>query len=158
MSQVRAQRLLAVVGAVPATRAASGRYQRSIPFAPGSRWWATTLETTRVDKFGVQFLGPGIETARAHEREFVRRGFVKQSTQPTQVTFCRKIPRLPDDGIDEAAIRAAKSEIQAILARAPDGAPKRTGADLIAFLRESPLAEVELPDVPRDGEWRRIDI
>lgn len=168
MSQERAQRVLGVVGAKPATKAASGRYQRSLPFRPGIRYWATTLERSHADKFGVQFLGEGIAIAQRLERAFIRRGFVKQSTQPSQITYCRKIKWLPDDGIDVEAVRAALAEVDAVLNEA-DPAPSRkrnavaeeagtptgrSGLSFLEFMRASPLYGVELDLPKREGGWR----
>lgn len=165
MSQVRAQQILKVIGAEPATKAASGRYQRSLPFRAGIRYWTTSLERSRADKFGVQFLGEGVATAHRLERAFVRRGFVKQSTQPSQITFCRKIEWLADGEIDEEAVRVARAEVDAILAGG-DGAPAapaapaplpqghRPSANFRAFMLASPLASADLPEAVRDPRWR----
>lgn len=161
MSQHRAQQLLKIAGVEPATRAASGRYQRSLPFKQGIRYWATTLERSRADKFGVQFLGEGISTALRLERAFVRRGFVKQSTQPTQITYCRKIEWLADDAIDADAVRITQAEVDAVLAGdemplGAEGAPGGSGgpSSFRAFMLASPLADADLPDAVRDPRWR----
>lgn len=166
--QDRAQQILASVGAKPATKAAGGRYQRSLPFRPGIRYWSTTLERSRADKFGVQFLGEGIATAHRLERAFVRRGFVKQSTQPTQITWCRTIEWLPDGGIDAEAVRAARAEVDAVLdehelptapAQPPgiaESAPSKV-VSFLEFMRNSPLYGVELDLPVRGGDPPRED-
>lgn len=147
-----------VAGARPATGAASGRYQRSLPFRAGVRYWATTLEKSRTDKFGVQFLGEGIALAHKVESDLLRHRFIKQSTQPTQITYCRAFSRLPGDAIDEAAIREIKAEIDAVLDLAVGGGTEAaragSGQGFRAFMLKSPLADADIVLTERDPRWR----
>ena len=57
----RPERLMSAIGLRPATKAASGRYLRSLPVRPGVRYWATSQERFREDYLGVQFFGVATE-------------------------------------------------------------------------------------------------
>lgn len=57
VAQERAVAVLRALQLTPGTRAASGRYQRSLPIRPGVRYWSTSKPRMRQDLLGVQFNG-----------------------------------------------------------------------------------------------------
>lgn len=112
-SNQRSRQVFDAVDLTPATKAASGRYIRSEPFRPGVRYWAS--HANGLDLFGVQFFGSGLASATTLQRALVAAGFLERTRQPTQLTFCRQVRGLSDDGIDAASLKAAKSDLDAVL-------------------------------------------
>jgi hypothetical protein len=163
--QNRAVEILTALGLSPASSAASGRYQRSEEFQLGTRYWTTVLERKGLDKFGVQFRGRGAQAAARLDAAFAQRNFVKQSTDPAQVTYCKELPWLPNGAIDLAAVRAVRKEVEAILAgdngpstAASSSGPPATGAAFLEFMRNSPLHGVEFDLPSREGKWRDVEL
>ncbi len=162
--QNRAIEILTAIGLKPGSSAASGRYQRSEEFQPGTRYWATALERKGLDKFGVQFRGRGAQAAVRLNDAFAQRKFVRQSTDPAQITYCKEIPWLPNGAIDLAGVRAIRKEVEAILSGddGTSGAPPSPspalagGMSFLEFMRSSPLYGVEL-ELPARGGGPRED-
>jgi hypothetical protein len=149
----RAGAILEAARATAATKARSGRYKRSESVAAGVRFWATTSKRFKEDRFGLQLFGAGLRLRESVGRSLEARGFEVRNDQTGQITFCRAVPFKADGSVDEAAILSTRGEIEALLeGRDPGGAPqkRRTGADFIRFIQDSPLMGVEL-ELPRRG-------
>lgn len=156
-AEPRALSVLATVGLQPATRAASGRYLRSVPVRPGVRYWATSQPRLGKDLLGVQFYGDdGRVEADRLRRRLEKAGFEARSPQTGQETFAKPAAFSSDNGIDVAALRSVKRELDAILVEGllvPTGA-KRSFRD---FMLASPLSETEVELPSRDANWREAD-
>ena len=109
----RTHKILSDIGEKAATKAASGRYLRSLEFRPGIRYWATSAR--QKDLFGVQFFGEGLDDAERYRRALANRGFASRTPQPSQLTYCREIDFLADGRPDMDAIRAAKADLDGIV-------------------------------------------
>ncbi len=155
--EARALSVLATVDLQPATRAASGRYLRSIPVRPGVRFWATSQPRLGKDLLGVQFYGDdGRAEAERLRRRLEQAGFQARTPQTGQETFAKPAPFSADNGIDRAALRSVKRELDAILASGQSRDAGRTRS-FREFMLASPLADVELDLPSRDGSWRETD-
>lgn len=153
-----AQRTLAVLKALdlqPASRAASGRYLRSLPVRPGVRYWATSQPRFREDFLGIQFYGEGLAEARRLQDRLLRAGFRRRTPQTGQETFARPVPFSTDETLDAAALRRVRRELDAILADGtrPNGVaePPRS---FRGFMLASPLADMEIALPSRPADWR----
>ena len=155
----RPERLMSALGVRPATRAAGGRYLRSLPVRPGVRYWATSQERFREDYLGVQFYGEGQEEGRRLAAALERAGFRARKPQSNQDTYAKPIPFDPSGGIDLHGVKALRRELDAIL----EAGEQATGADTSAtsfrdFMLASPLAAIDLPLPSRHGDWRESGV
>ena len=152
--EARARSVLAVLDLQAATRAASGRYLRSVPVRPGVRYWATSQPRSRKDLLGVQFYGEGMTEARRLRVRLEQAGFEPRSPQTRQATFAKPVPFSADDAVDGPALRRLRRELDAILAEGAGGAdPTRSFRD---FMLTSPLADHEIALPTRTGDWRKM--
>lgn len=153
----RPERLMSAIGLRPATKAASGRYLRSLPVRPGVRYWATSQERFREDYLGVQFYGEGQEEGRRLAAHLERAGFRARKPQSNQDTFAKAIPFGQTGEIDARRLLALRRELDAILrtGEAADGAveaePTKSFRD---FMLASPLADTDVDLPSRDAGWR----
>lgn len=153
----RPERLMTAIGLKAATKAASGRYLRSLPVRPGVRYWATSQERFREDYLGVQFYGEGQEEGRRLAARLERAGFKARKPQSNQDTFAKAIPFDQTGEIDDRRLLALRRELDAILrsGEATDGAvearPTRSFRD---FMLASPLSDADLDLPSRDTDWR----
>jgi len=155
--QSRVERLLGVIGARPATQAASGRYLRSLPVRPGVRYWATSQERFREDYLGVQFYGEGQEVGRRLAADLERAGFKPRKPQSNQDTFAKGVPFDRTGEIDARRLLALRKELDAILQRgeASGGDPAASAPQSFRdFMLASPLADTDLGLPPRGKVWR----
>lgn len=152
----RPERLMSAIGLRPATKAASGRYLRSLPVRPGVRYWATSQERFREDYLGVQFYGEGQEEGRRLAAHLERAGFKARKPQSNQDTFAKAIPFDQAGEIDARRLLALRRELDAILTtgEAADGATKPRPKSFRDFMLASPLADTDLDLPSRDADWR----
>jgi hypothetical protein len=157
----RASSVLGVLGVSPATKAASGRYLRSAPIAPGVRYWATSQPRLKQDFLGVQFYGEGLAEADRRRAALERAGFCKRTPQTGQATFAKPAPFARDGEVDARAIRAIRRSLDAILNEGPkasnltrDGRP----GGFRRFMLASPLRDADLDLPHRDKAWRDGDL
>ena len=151
----RAEALLKVLGLSSATHAASGRYVRSLPIAPGVRYWATSQPRLRQDFLGVQFYGQGVADVPRRAERLKRAGFQQRTPQTGQITFAKPVSFGPADSVDADAIRATRSELDAILSDPTKGGSEATVATSFRqFMLASPLADAELTLPSRPPNWR----
>ncbi|MBA3811158.1 MAG: hypothetical protein H0X27_05845 [Caulobacteraceae bacterium] len=153
----RAGVVLGALGVLPASRAASGRYLRSLPIAPGVRYWATSQPRLEQDFLGVQFYGEGTVEAPRCAEGLMRAGFKRRMPQTGQITFAKPVSFAPRGGVDTAAIRAVRRELDAILRRhvASGERPEvEKPVSFRQFMLASPLADFELRLPPRAAAWR----
>ena len=151
----RAETVLRSLSLTPDTRAASGRYRRSKSIRPGVRYWATARLRQQEDVFGVQFHGVGLAEATRLRTAFESAGFHIRNPETSKVTFARAVPFNANDGIDLNRLNDVRHAADAILAAAVSA---DAGGDFLAFMRASPLCDVELDLPARTIETeRRID-
>ncbi len=156
-AEERALDVLAAAGSTPATRSASGRYQRSLPIAPGVRYWATSQPRLRQDFLGVQFYGEGAVDVAPFAERLRRNGFGARTPQTGQLTFAKSAAFAPAGGIDVEAIRRIRRDIDTILRdRIADEDARVTERPISfrQFMLASPLAQVELVLPNRGADWR----
>lgn len=153
----RAKRILAAVDMQPATRAASGRYLRSVPIRPGVRFWATSQPRLKQDYLGIQFHGTGRDAARRLAARLESAGFLARNPQTGQDTFAKSVPFGSTGEVDSRRLQGLRRELDAILrdAEAVDEATEARPKSFREFMLASPLAEVGLDLPPRDSEWRQ---
>jgi hypothetical protein len=157
----RAGAVLQEIGFTPATRAASGRYQRSLPITPGVRYWATSQPRLRQDFLGIQFFGEGaLEGVRFGDR-LIKAGFQPRTPQTGQLTFAKAAPYAPSGDIDGNAIRSIRDALDSILK--DHGVHQQRGkagknASFRNFMLASPLAGIELSLPERPSVWRSADL
>ena len=157
--QSRTERLMKILGVEPATRAAKGRYLRSLPFRPGMRYWATSQERFREDYLGVQFYGQAQEEGRRLAAALERAGFKARKPQSNQDTFAKPVPFDPGGDIDVHGVTSLRRELDAILETGKHAAPAEAPTTSFrAFMLASPLAEVDLDLPSRDREWRESGV
>lgn len=152
----RAKRILAAVDMQPATRAASGRYLRSVPIRPGVRFWATSQPRLKQDFLGVQFHGAGRDAARTLASRLESAGFLARSPQTGQDTFAKPVPFGATGEIDFRQLQALRRELDAILrtAETGGGATEAYPKSFRDFMLASPLANADLDLPSRDPDWR----
>lgn len=153
----RPERLMTAIGLKPATKAASGRYLRSLPVRPGVRYWATSQERFREDYLGVQFYGEGQEEGRRLAARLERAGFKARKPQSNQDTFAKAIPFDQTGEIDDRRLLALRRELDAILRsdEAADGSvDARPMASFRNFMLASPLADADIDPPSRNTDWR----
>jgi len=156
-AEQRAEAILKTLGLSPATRGASGRYQRSLPIRPGVRYWSSSQPRSRRDLFGVQFYGEGLEEGQRYADALATRGFVRRRPQTGQLTFAKPIAFRIDDGLDAAALSQARREVETALAPAPEAAPRdRSGRAFREFMLRSPWADLDVEPPERKGGARDI--
>ena len=149
------------LGLVPATHAASGRYQRSVPIIPGVRYWATSQPRLRRDFLGVQFYGEGAAEAARYGERLTRAGFKPRTPQTGQITFAKPAAFGPEDAIDTNAIRSIRRDLDDILhgRSSRDERPETTApASFRDFMLASPLAGDDLHIPKRPANWREVDL
>lgn len=153
----RPGRLMSAIGLRPATKAASGRYLRSLPVRPGVRYWTTSQERFREDYLGVQFYGEGQQEGRRLAALLERAGFKARKPQSNQDTYAKAVPFDQTGEIDARRLLALRRELDAILksGEAADSAvevqPAKSFRD---FMLASPLADADLDLPSRDTDWR----
>lgn len=155
--QERAGAVLGVLGVSPASRAASGRYLRSLPITPGIRYWATSQPRLERDFLGVQFYGEGTVEAPRCAECLTRAGFKRRTPQTGQITFAKPVAFAPRGGVDAAAIRAVRRELDAILrgqVTCGGGPEAEKPVSFRQFMLASPLADSELSLPTRATAWR----
>ena len=155
--ETRAERLLGAIGVRPATRAASGRYLRSLPVRPGIRYWATSQKRFREDYLGVQFYGEGQEIGRRLAAHLERAGFKARKPQSNQDTYAKAVPFDQAGEIDSRRLLALRRELDMIL-QAGESADKTAEAKSVSFrdfMLASPLADTDLDLPERDANWRK---
>lgn len=156
-AEQRAGAVLAALGLCPATRSASGRYQRSLPISPGVRYWSSSQPRSRRDLFGVQFFGEGLGDAGRCAAVLQSRGFVQRSPQTGQMTFAKAIDFAPNGELNEQALLRARKEVDAALGELSDKPPPdRSGRTFREFMLNSPWADVEIELPERKGGERDI--
>lgn len=155
--ETRARALLATLNLCPATQAASGRYQRSVPVRPGVRYWATSQIRSRKDLVGIQFYGEGLAEARRLRGRLEQAGFRPRSPQTGQETFARPVPFSTADAIDDAALRSLRRELDAILAEADQPGVSEAGRTFRQFMLASPLSDQPIEPPARSAPWRETD-
>ena len=155
--EARARSVLSALDLQPATRAASGRYLRSVPVRPGVRYWATSQPRSRKDLLGIQFYGEGLEDARRLRARLEDAGFEARSPQTGQATFAKPVPFSPDNAVDAPALRLLRRELDAILAEGEHAGVAEPNRSFRNFMLASPLADQTLDLPTRDGAWRRSD-
>lgn len=155
-SEARAEQVLDAVGVQPATRAASGRYLRSLPVRPGVRYWATSQERFREDYLGVQFYGEGQEVGRRLATRLERAGFKARKPQSNQDTYAKAVPFGQGGAIDTRRLLALRRELDVILqaGESAEAIVEAKPASFRDFMLASPLADTDLDLPRRDGEWR----
>lgn len=155
-AEERAKHILTAVDLQPASRAASGRYLRSVPIRPGVRFWATSQPRLRQDYLGVQFHGAGRDAARRLASRLENAGFLARSPQTGQDTFAKPVPFGATGEVDARRLQALRRELDAILLTAEtaeeiiDAQPK----SFREFMLASPLADTDLDLPSRDPDWR----
>lgn len=159
MSEIesRPERLLAAIGLRAATKAASGRYLRSLPVRPGVRYWATSQERFREDYLGVQFYGEGQVEGRRLAAHLERAGFKARKPQSNQDTYAKAIPFDQGGEIDTRRLQALRRELDGILQNseaADGGGEARPTTSFRDFMLASPLADADLDLPSRDTDWR----
>lgn len=162
----RPGRILAAVELQAATRAASGRYLRSLPVRPGVRYWATSRQRFGEDHLGVQFYGDdGLDEARRLRGALERAGFKARAPQTGQETFAKPVGFAADGGVDEWALRSLRRELDAVLANTEPSLSTGTPnvGDVAAtsfrdFMLASPLAEIAVELPARDDHWRAVEV
>lgn len=151
----RPERLMSAIGLRPATKAAGGRYLRSLPVRPGVRYWTTSQQRFREDYLGVQFYGEGQEEGRRLAARLERAGFKARKPQSNQDTYAKAIPFDQTGEIDARRLVALRRELDAILesgeAADDPASPTRSFRD---FMLTSPLADIEVDLPSRDTDWR----
>lgn len=155
--QSRPERLLGVIGATPATRAASGRYLRSLPVRPGVRYWATSQARFGEDYLGVQFYGEGQAVGRRLAADLERAGFKLRKPQSNQDTYAKAIPFDRSGEIDTRRLLALRRELDAILREdetTGGGTEVQSPRSFRDFMLASPLAHADLDLPSRDKAWR----
>lgn len=152
----RPERVLEAIGASPATRAASGRYLRSLPVRPGVRYWATSHERFREDYLGVQFYGQGQEVGKRLAASLERAGFKARKPQSNQDTFAKAVPFDGSGEVDTRRLVALRRELDAILQSGETSVSQENDLpkSFRDFMLASPLSAVDLDLPPRDGRWR----
>ena len=151
--------MLKVLDLSPVSGSATGRYLRSLPIAPGVRYWATSQPRHRRDFFGVQFYGEGTAEARRCAERLQAAGFQARTPQTGQLTYAKSVAFAPRGGVDADSLRAARRELDAILRSLRDEhAPDRKPNSFRRLMLESPLAGVELSLPPRAPAWRSGDL
>ena len=156
-AEERAGAVLEVLGVSSATRAASGRYQRSPPIAPGVRYWATSQPRLRQDFLGVQFYGEGATEAPRCAERLKSAGFQTRTPQTGQPTFAKPVAYAPAGGIDADAIRLVRRELDVILRNrsvSENGRAAEKPTSFRRFMLASPLADTELNLPGRTAGWR----
>lgn len=156
--ETRALAVLQALKVQPATKAASGRYLRSLPIRPGIRYWATSQLRLQQDFVGVQFFGEGLEAARRCGQRLERAGFRQRSPQTGQSTFARPVAFAAGQAIDAAAVEAAKRELDEILRDDERGGAQPASPSFRAFMLSSPLSGVDLTLPERENTWRQGDL
>lgn len=154
LSETRACSVLTVLDLQPATRAASGRYLRSVPIRPGVRYWATSQPRSRKDLLGVQFYGEGLAEARRLHVRLEQAGFAARSPQTGQATFAKSAPFSADNGVDGPALRLLRRELDAILAAGEQAGLAEPARSFRDFMLASPLADQEIELPTRTDGWR----
>ena len=152
----RAERLLSVIGVQPASRAAGGRYLRSLPVRPGVRYWATSQPRFGEDYLGVQFYGEGRAFGRCLAADLERAGFKPRNPQSNQDTYAKAVRFDRAGGIDTPHLLVLRRELDAILRsgeRADKAAETRTHS-FREFMLASPLADIDLDLPSRTKTWR----
>lgn len=153
----RARALLTILDVSPASRAASGRYLRSVPIRPGVRYWTTSQLRLKQDFVGVQFFGEGTDEAARCGRLLEGAGFRRRTPQTGQSTFAKPLSFAHGQAIDADAVRQIKRELDSILFGGMELGPE-TGDPRLSFrnfMLASPLAEVDLALPSRDAAWRQ---
>lgn len=156
-TESRPERLMSTIGLRPATKAASGRYLRSLPVRPGVRYWATSQDRFKEDYLGVQFYGEGQQEGRRLAERLERAGFKARKPQSNQHTYAKGIPFDQSGEIDARRLLALRRELDAILTAgetadsATETRPSRSFRD---FMLASPLADADLDLPARDADWR----
>lgn len=153
----RAEAVLAAADQTADSRAAGGRYRRSLSIRLGVRYWATSRMRQREDLFGVQFHGEGLKEARRLEPAFRRAGFEARNPESSKITFAKPVPYAPDGSVDADRIEAVRRSADAILGH--DSSPDTAGMSFLDFMQASPWAgvEIELPKRTLDRE-RPVDL
>ena len=152
----RAEQLFSVIGVQPASRAASGRYLRSLPVRPGVRYWATSQPRFEEDYLGLQFYGEGRTIGRRLATALERAGFAPRNPQSNQDTYAKAVRFDRGGGIDAPHLLALRRELDGILKRGePDTAAETPFSSFRAFMLASPLAETDLELPARDADWRQ---
>lgn len=154
--EARARSVLTLLDLQAATRAASGRYLRSVPVRPGVRYWATSQPRSRKDLLGVQFYGEGLAEARRLRARLEQAGFEARSPQTGQATFAKATPFSADDAVDGPALRLLRRELDAILAQAEGAGVAEPARSFRDFMLASPLADQQIALPPRTGDWREV--
>lgn len=156
--EARARALLMVLGVSPASKAASGRYLRSLPILPGVRYWTTSQVRLEQDFVGVQFFGEGADDASRCGRRLENAGFRQRTPQTGQTTFAKPFRFAHGQAIDTEAVRAIKQELDGILfgekigtGRGDDGRHQ----SFRDFMLASPLSDIDLDLPSRDKGWRQ---
>lgn len=154
----RALAVLAALSLHPASKAASGRYLRSLPVRPGVRYWAASRPRSAEDYFGVQFYGEGSGEAASHTEPLLAAGFRPRNPQTGQITFAKPVAFSPGGDIDSRALQRVRRELDAILDQSePDAARSASSAKTQTFrefMLGSPLADVDLDLPARTPAWR----
>lgn len=156
----RAEAVLSELSLASSTKAASGRYRRSLPIRPGVRYWATSKPRSAEDYFGVQFYGEGAEEAARYGGPLANAGFRERNPQTGQITFAKPVAFSPGGDIDSRALQCVRRELDAILS---ESAPTRSESasksqTFREFMLASPLADADLDLPVRTPEWRPSSI
>lgn len=142
----RSYAVLDAIGEIAAKSAASGRYRHSEELSPGLRFWSSSFDRDRTDALGVQFTASALEQAKQLRRVFLDAGYEERDLRdPSKVTFCKRINRNPNAGLDVPALKALKAEILSLVGRhGPSDANASSREDFVTFMRRSPLYGVAL--------------
>jgi hypothetical protein len=158
-AEERAHKVLKTLGLRPATRAGSGRYQRSEPIRPGVRYWSTSQPRRRQDFFGVQFFGQALSDAETAAARLERAGFTRRTPQTGQLTFARPVDFGPGGELDTVGLSTARQDLDEIILTGRSTARDAgSGLAFREFMLSSPWADTELELPERKGGWRPVDI